>query len=116
MKRTTYGTTSFYRIRSRFIDEIPAKNIEIINSNGEKIDETIKKEKNINAISSSSPSFLFTKKKGIVEEDDYKAGDIVVHKAYGKGKIIGVEKIKKTRSMAILAMQELELEPTTPTI
>lgn len=96
-QRTTYGTTSFYRIRSRFIDEIPAKNIEIINSNGEKIDETIKKEKNINAISSSSPSFLFTKKKGIVEEDDYKAGDIVVHKAYGKGKIIGVEKIKSTK-------------------
>ncbi len=96
-QRTIYGTTSYYRVRSRFIDEIPNKNMEFVGSEGKVIEAFADTSSFGNKNYMSNMDFLFSKKKAVVEENDYKIGDMIVHKSYGKGKIVAIEKLKEKK-------------------
>ena len=90
MRRSMYGG-SVYSKASRFLDEIPAKYVEVI--------ETDRGAKTaVGAKTSKSQSDLFrevferkaTTQREITVEYDLKAGDMVTHKKFGKGMILSV--------------------------
>lgn len=99
--RTLFGNTMYNRI-SRFVDEIP----------DEFIDEGIKeKEEKAPLISNgfgTKPSIpkvnMFTANRLKPNKDvsiDYKVGDVVVHKKFGRGMIIGVQPIGNDAKLEI---------------
>ncbi len=94
IKRVSYGTSSFFRQKSRFIEELPFKNVQIVL--GKQPTEEFQTkyfstgEKDVYA---GNSSYLFVKKE-IVKDDDFKIGEFINHKSFGKGKIAGIERLK----------------------
>lgn len=99
-QRVSYGTSSFFRVKSRFIDELPYKNIDIVL--GKQPTEAFRAkyfstgEKDVYA---GNSSFLFTKKE-TVKDDDFKVGEYINHKSFGKGKIADIERLKNKKDEA----------------
>ncbi|BDU50341.1 ATP-dependent helicase [Haliovirga abyssi] len=86
--RATFGNSSFMRVPSRFIGEMPEKNLNnekvYMNSNGYKNDST-KVASELNA------KIEKNKKKKKKFKGDYAVGDYVIHKKFGEGKVKGID-------------------------
>lgn len=100
--RTLFGSTMYNRI-SRFVDEIPDEFLE-----KEPEQETEKEpaisNRNFKAAASMPKSSIFSAntlkaKQGV--SLDYTVGDVVVHKKFGKGMIIGVQPIGNDAKLEI---------------
>lgn len=99
-QRVSYGTSSFFRQKSRFIEELPFKNVQIVL--GKQPTEEFQTkyfstgEKDVYA---GNSSYLFVKKE-IVKDDDFKIGEFINHKSFGKGKIAEIERLKDKKDEA----------------
>lgn len=107
LSHTIYGDTS-YRTISRFLREIPQNLI---------YDENLSESKNIkNFDFISKKSAVLNKKAGLSEDNlwddyssndlnifyDYKAGDLIEHKIWGKGEVVKVKKLKDDVEIDVL--------------
>ena len=100
--RTLFGSTMYNRI-SRFVDEIPDEFLEK-GQEQEAEKEPAISNKNFKAAASMPKSSIFSAntlkaKQGV--SLDYTVGDVVVHKKFGKGMIIGVQPIGNDAKLEI---------------
>lgn len=86
--RSTFGNSSFMRVPSRFIGEMPEKNLKnekvYMNSNGYKNDS-------IKVVSELNSKIEKNKKAKKKFKGDYEIGDYVIHKKFGEGKVKGID-------------------------
>ncbi len=90
MRRSMYGG-SVYSKASRFLDEIPVKYVEVIETDrGPKTAVGVKTSKSQSDLFREVFERKATNQREITVEYDLKAGDMVTHKKFGKGMILSV--------------------------
>lgn len=91
-RRMQFGTIKNNR-RSRFLDEVPNKLMHFESAFGQTSSEAATSENKAAGVSRLSPKITISDKpKTTVQSSDYGVGDVVIHKKFGEGTVLNINR------------------------